>query len=140
MSNDPINQTETIKRLLTTVHTIAVVGISSNPERAGYYVPEYLQSQGYRIIPVNPNLSQALGERAYPDLGSVPDPFDLVLLFRRSEEVQPFVEQAIQLGAKAVWMQKGIVNEAAAQIARQAGLDVVMDACMKEQHEEYVKD
>jgi uncharacterized protein len=137
MSNDPIDQTKTIKHLLATVHTIAVVGISSNPERAGYYVPEYLQSQGYHIIPVNPNLSQALGERAYPDLGSVPDPFDLVLLFRRSEDVQPFVEQAIQLGAKAVWMQKGIVNEAAAQIARQAGLDVVMDACMKEQHEEY---
>ena len=139
MSKDPINQTETIRRILTSVHTIAVEGFSSNPERAWYYVPEYLQSQGYRIIPVNPNLSQALGERAYPDLGSVPEPFELVLLFRRSEDVQPFVEQAVQLGAKAVWMQKGIANQAAAQIARQAGLEVVMDTCMKEQHEEYVR-
>jgi predicted CoA-binding protein len=127
-------QEETIEQLLTTVKTIAVVGLSSKRERAGYYVPAYLQSQGYRIIPVNPYLESALGEQAYPDLLSIPEPVDLVLLFRRSEAVPPSVEEAIQIGAKAVWMQAGIVNEAAAEKARQAGLAVVMDACMMVQH------
>jgi len=97
-------------------------------------VPAYLQLQGYRIIPVNPSLESALGERAYPDLPSVPEPVDLVLIFRRSEAVAPFVDQAIQIGAKAVWMQLGIVNQDAAEAARRAGLDVVMDACMMVEH------
>jgi predicted CoA-binding protein len=125
---------ETIDRLLRTTKTIAVVGLSSDPHRAGRYVPTYLQRQGYRIIPVNPRLEEALGEKAYPDLPSVPEPVDLVLLFQRSENVPPFVDQAVGIGARAVWMQSGIVNQAAADVARAAGLDVVMDACMMVEH------
>ena len=114
--------------------TIAVVGLSKRQDRAGHYVPAYLQQAGYRIIPVNPTLTEALGEKAYPDLLSVPEPVDLVLIFQRSENVPPFVEQAITIGARAVWMQEGIVNQAAAETAHQAGLQVVMDACMMVEH------
>ncbi len=124
----------TISTVLNNTRTIAVVGLSSQPERAGNYVPVYLQQAGYKIIPVNPNLTEALGEKAYPDLLSVPEPVDLVLLFQRSENVPPFVEQAIAIGAQAVWMQEGIINHAAAETARQAGLLVVMDACMMVEH------
>lgn len=128
-------ETHTIRRLLGTVKTIAVVGLSNDPSRAGYYVPAYLQKQGYRIIPVNPFLGEvALREKVYPDLPSVPVPVDLVLLFRRSEAVPPFVDQAIHIGAGAVWMQSGIVNEQAGEAAHRAGLDVVMDACMMVEH------
>ena len=125
---------ETKDKLLKTVKTIAVVGLSSQQTRAGYYVPAYLQGKGYRIIPVNPHLDEALGEKAYPDLHSVPEDVDLVLLFRRSEAVPPFVEQAIEIGAKGVWMQSGIENQEAAKKARAAGLDVVMNACMMVEH------
>ena len=125
---------ETIARLLDETKTIAVVGISSNPTRAGYYVPAYLQRVGYRIIPVNPTLDEALGEKAYPDLAAAPEPIDLVLLFRRSEDVPPHVDEAIAAGAKAVWMQSGIAHEGAAQKARKAGLDVVMNRCMMIEH------
>jgi predicted CoA-binding protein len=127
-------QQETIEEILANTKTIAVVGLSSQRERAGYYVPAYLQKHGYRIIPVNPHLEEALGEKAYPDLASAPEPVDLVLLFRRSVAIPPFVEQAIEIGAKAVWMQLGIVHEGAAEKARQAGLKVVMDACMLVEH------
>jgi uncharacterized protein len=123
-----------IDRILSTCKTIAVVGLSSQWDKAGFYVPEYLQSQGYRIIPVNPTLEQALGEKAYPDLLAVPQPVDLVLIFRRSEAVPPFVDQAIRIGAKAVWTQLGIINYDAAQKAEAAGLDVVMNACMMVEH------
>lgn len=123
-----------IPTILAETRVIAVVGLSSRPSRAGYYVPEYLQAQGYRIIPVNPNLSAALGQPAFPDLASVPEAVDLVLIFRRSEEVGPVVDQAIARGARAVWMQLGIVDEAAAARARAAGLLVVMDACMLVEH------
>lgn len=125
---------ETIQRLLQNVETIAVVGLSSSPARAGYYVPAYLQRQGYRIIPVNPHLDEALGEEAYPDLSSLPDPVDLVLIFRRPEKTPPIVEEAIEIGAGAVWMQLGIVNEEAERLAREAGLNFVMDACMMVEH------
>jgi uncharacterized protein len=125
---------ETIRRILQNTRTIAVVGLSSRLERAGFYVPAYLQSQGYRIIPVNPHLEQALGEKSYSDLQAVPDPVDLVLVFRRSGEVLPFARQAVQIVAKALWMQTGIVNTEAALVARQAGLDVVMDRCMMVEH------
>lgn len=126
---------EMIRRILAETRTIAVVGLSSHPERAGYYVPAYLQAQGYRILPVNPYLSgSVLGEKPYPDLESVPEPVDLVLLFRRSEATPPFVESAIRIGAKSVWMQLGVVHEAAARQAREAGLDVVMDRCMLVEH------
>lgn len=123
-----------IPTILAQTRTVAVVGFSSKPARAGYYVPEYLQAQGYHIIPVNPNLSAALGQPAYPDLLSLPEPVDLVLIFRRSEEVAPVVDQAIAIGAKAVWMQQGIVDQASAARARTAGLLVVMDACMLVEH------
>jgi len=113
------------------------VGFSSRREKAGYYVPAYLQNQGYRIIPVNPNLEKSLGEKVYTDLASIPDPVDLVLIFRRSEVVPPFVEQAIQIGAKAVWMQLGIINEEAASKARAAGLEIVMDRCMMVDHRRF---
>lgn len=127
----------TIKKLLQETKTIAVVGFSRRPSRAGYYVPAYLQQQGYRIIPVNPHLDEALGETAYPDLLSIPDEVDLVLIFQRSENVPPFVDQAIEIGARGVWMQQGIANEAAAGKARAAGLDVVQNACMMVEHRIY---
>ena len=129
-----LNRENTIRRILENTKIIAVVGLSSDNSRAGYYVPAYLQAHGYRVLPVNPFLDKALGEKAYPDLKSVPEPVDLVLIFRRSEAVLPFVQDAIDIGAKAVWMQLGIVNEEAAALARTAGLDVVMDACMMVEH------
>ena len=132
MSQQPV-----IEAIIESTKNIAVVGFSSKRERAGFYVPKYLQTQGYRIIPVNPNLDEALGERAYPDLKSVPEPIDLVLIFQRSENVPPFVEQAIEIGATAVWMQLGISHEEAAEQARSAGLDVVMDACLLVEHQHY---
>jgi hypothetical protein len=124
-----------MRRILTYARTIAVVGLSSRPERPAHTVPAYLQRHGYRIIPVNPSLDEALGERAWPDLLSVPEPVDVVQIFRRSEDVPPVVEQAIQIGAKAVWMQEGIINEDAADLARRAGLDVVMHTCMRVAHQ-----
>jgi predicted CoA-binding protein len=129
---------DTIIHILSNCHTIAVVGLSSHTHRAGYYVPAYLQRNGYRIIPVNPNLDQALGEVAYPDLLAVPEPVDLVLVFRRSEAVPPVVDQAIQIGAKALWMQLGIINLPAAEAASQAGLQVVMDTCMMVEHRRFM--
>lgn len=134
ISRGNIMQEDTIERILEETKTIAVVGHSNLPSRPGYYVPAYLQKAGYRIIPVNPNLEEVLGERVYPDLASIPEPVDLVLLFQRSENVPPFVDQAITIGAPAVWMQSGISNEAAAAKARAAGLDVVQDACMMVEH------
>ncbi|MGQ9494217.1 MAG: CoA-binding protein [Anaerolineae bacterium] len=125
-----ISAQETIQKILQDSRTIAVVGLSSDPERPSYEVARYLQQRGYRIIPVNPNESEVLGERAYPDLVSIPEPIDVVDIFRRSEAVPPIVEQAIQIGAKAVWMQKGIHHEGAAAQAQGAGLLVVMDRCM----------
>ncbi len=130
-----MNQDSAIRKILSEAKTIAVVGFSSNRAKAGYYVPAYLQKQGYRIIPVNPNLSEGLGEPAYPTLAEVPEPIDLVLVFQRSENVPPFVDEAIAVGARAVWLQLGIAHEAAAEKARAAGLDVVQDACMLVEHQ-----
>ncbi len=124
----------TMEKIMAEAKTIAVVGFSSKPARAGYYVPAYLKEQGYRIIPVNPNLTEGLGETAVPTLNDITEPVDLVLLFQRSENVPPFVDQAIEIGAKAVWMQLGIANQAAAEKAKAAGLDVVQDACMLVEH------
>lgn len=131
---DYIDEQATIESVLSNTKNIAVVGLSSRQTRAGYYVPAYLQENGYRIIPVNPYLDSALGEKAYPDLISVPEPVDLVLIFRRSELVRSPVEFAIEIGAKAVWMQLGIFNQEAADLALEAGLEVVMDACMMVEH------
>ena len=120
--------------ILKSSRVVAVVGLSSNPERPSYQVASYLKEQGYRIIPVNPKENAVLDEVAYPDLYSIPEAVDVVDVFRRPEEVPAIVEQAIKIGAKAVWMQEGIVNEAAAAQAREAGLLVVMDKCMLKEH------
>ncbi len=120
-----------LKRILQECKTIAVVGLSANDMRPSYFAAKYMQDHGYRIIPVNPNYDEILGEQCYPDLTSVPETVDIVDLFQRPERVQPFVEQAIAIKAKVVWMQLGVINENAAQIARKAGLEVVMDRCVK---------
>lgn len=113
--------------------TVAVVGLSSDPERPSFEVAEYLQCRGYCIIPVNPNVPEVLGERAYPDLLSIPEKVDVVDVFRRSDLVPPIAADAIRIGARAVWMQEGVVNEEAARQARASGLLVVMDHCMRKE-------
>jgi uncharacterized protein len=123
-----------IERLLRDAHTIAVVGLSPNSRRPSHGVARYLQRAGYRIIPVNPNIAEALGERAYPTLRDVPEPIDVVDVFRRSELVGPIVDDAIAVKAGAVWLQDGVIDESAAARARAAGLDVVMDDCMMRRH------
>ena len=116
-----------IDKILESCKTVAVVGLSPRPERDSNGVAAYLQEKGFRIIPVNPLIDEALGEKAYPDLKSVPVPIDMVDVFRRSEFVGPVVDDAIEAGAKYVWMQDGVVNEEAAEKARAAGMSVVMD-------------
>jgi predicted CoA-binding protein len=116
-----------IDEMLKNSKTIAVVGLSDNPARDSHRVSSYLQSQGYRIIPVNPTIAEALGEKSYPDLKSVPEPIDLVDIFRRSELVPPVVDEAIELGVKYIWMQDGVVDPEAAAKAEAAGIPVVMN-------------
>ena len=128
------SEADTIRKILSECRTIAVVGASSNPARASHHVASYMKAQGYRVIPVNPNVQSVIGEQAYPSLMVVPGAIDLVDIFRKSEDVLPIVEHAIAVGAKAVWMQEGVVNEAAAQLAREAGLAVVMDRCWLKDH------
>ena len=123
-----------IDEILRDCHTIAVVGLSSNPERPSYHVAAYMQSHGHRIIPVNPNETNVLGEPAYPSLAAVPGTIDLVNIFRKSEDVLPLVEEAIAHGAKAIWMQEGVSNEQAAVRAQVSGLLVVMDRCWLKEH------
>lgn len=120
-----------IKQLLLNAQTIAVVGLSDNPERVSHMVSEAMQKKGYRIIPVNPNAEQILGEKSYASLKDIPEKVDIVNVFRRSEHVVPFAEEAVEIGAKVFWLQLGIANEEAADIARQGGLTVVMDRCIK---------
>ena len=126
----PPNDAE-LAKILTSVRTIAVVGMSGDSNRPANQVPAFLKQHGYRVIPVNPTLTEALGEKAYPELRAVPDPIDAVLVFVRSEAVPGVVEQAIDIGAHTIWMQEGIVNLEAAERARAAGLTVVMDRCMR---------
>lgn len=123
-----------VQDLLRTSRVIAVVGLSSKRWRPSYGVSEYMQRQGYRIIPVNPRETEVLGEKAYPDLDSVPGPVDIVNIFRRSEFVPQIVEAAIRKGARAIWMQEGVVHEEAARRAAEAGLVVVMDRCILKEH------
>ena len=130
-------EAERITRLLQTAKTIAVVGLTDSPLRPSYGVSSYMQSQGYRIIPVNPNVSESLGERAYSTLLEVPDKIDIVNIFRRPEAVPEVVDQAIELRVPAIWMQEGVVHEAAAEKARQAGIFVVMDKCILKEHRRY---
>jgi uncharacterized protein len=123
-----------LRQILQQARVIAVVGLSNNPARPSYGVTRYMQSQGYRIVPINPELTEAFGETAYPDLLSVPFEIDLVDIFRRSKLVLPHVDEAIQKGVKTVWMQLGVRNAEAAQRAQAAGLAVVMDRCILVEH------
>jgi predicted CoA-binding protein len=130
-----MDESAVIDGILRESRTIAVVGLSDKTDRPSYRVAKYLQANGYRIVPVNPGLTEVLGEPSYPDLASIPIPVDVVDIFRRSEDVPPIVEAAVAKGAKAVWMQEGIVNKPAAERARAAGLKVVMSLCIKKEHE-----
>jgi signal transduction histidine kinase/predicted CoA-binding protein len=132
--NSHATSDDKLYEILDTIKTIAVVGISDKTEQVNHTVPKYLQSQGYRIIPINPTLEEVLGEKAYPDLLSVEEPIDVVEIFRRNEAVPEIVDQAIEIGAKVVWMQEGVFNDFAAETARDAGLEVVMDTCMRATH------
>jgi hypothetical protein len=120
--------------ILNSTRTIAMVGLSPKSERPSYRVASYLKEQGYKIIPVNPQVKEILGEHSYPELVSIPEPVDVVDIFRHAEDVPAIVEEAIKIGAKVVWMQEGVINEEAAARARGVGLVVVMDKCMRKEH------
>jgi predicted CoA-binding protein len=130
---------EAIQNLLGTARTIAVVGLSDKPYRPSRGVSEYMQARGYRIIPVNPNITAALGEKAYARLEDVPEKIDIVNIFRRSDAVEPIVDAAIRIGARAVWMQEGVIHRKAAEKAQAAGLQVVMDRCILKEHRKYFR-
>lgn len=132
MSSVP--NSDPIWELLSRAKTIAVVGLSDSPLRPSYGVSAYMQAQGYKIIPVNPVITEALGERSYASLLDVPENVDIVNVFRRPEFVDEIVQQAIQLKAPAIWMQEGVVNEAAAAKARRSGIFVAMDLCILKEH------
>jgi predicted CoA-binding protein len=129
---------ETIRDLLHRARAVAIVGLSDKKERASNFVGSYLKSENYKIIPVNPNLTEVLREKSYPDLKSIPVPVDIVDIFRRADEIMPIVEQAIEIKAKAIWMQLQIVNRDAAKLAHDHGLIVIMDKCMKIEHGRYI--
>jgi len=129
-----LEPSEPIYELLSRIKTIAVVGLSDSPLRPSHGVSAYMQSHGYRIVPVNPHITEALGETSYPSLADVPEKIDLVDVFRRSEYVDDIVQQAIQLKIPAIWLQEGVINERAAEKARQAGMFVVMDRCILKEH------
>ena len=130
----PATEADRITELLKSAKTIAVVGLSDSHTRTSYGVSQYMQSQGYRIIPVNPTITESLGEKAYTSLTDVPYKIDIVNVFRRSEFVPEVIEQAIQLKVPAIWMQEGVIHEAAAEKARQVGIFVVMDRCILKEH------
>ena len=133
-----MNNDQMMKEILLSSKTIASVGLSGNQQKESFWIASYLKEQGYRVIPVNPTATEILGEKAYPDLSSVPEKVDVVQVFRKPEDVPPVVDEAIKIGAKVVWMQEGIVHEEAAQKARDAGLQVIMDACMRGTHRRLV--
>ncbi len=132
-----MNKQEEIKQILEECKTIAVVGLSSNPFRPSNGVASFMMKKGYRVIPVNPNETEVFGEKAFTDLSSVGEKIDLVDIFRRSMEAGSAVDEAIKIGAKAVWMQEGVIDEAAAKRAESAGLLVVMDRCWLKDYIEY---
>jgi predicted CoA-binding protein len=132
------SEAERITHLLRTARTVAVVGLTDSPSRPSYGVSSYMQSQGYRIIPVNPNISESLGVMAYPTLLEVPDKIEIVNIFRRPDAVPEIVDQAIQLKVPAIWMQEGVVHETAAEKARQQGIFVVMNKCILKEHRRYL--
>jgi uncharacterized protein len=129
MPRNMMNDTQ-LTELLRQAKTIAVVGLSNNRMRASFGVSRFLQRQGYRVIPVNPNETEVLGERAYPSVRDVPDDVDIVNIFRRSEKVPEVVDDALQKGTRCIWMQEGVINEAAAQKAESAGVPVIMNRCI----------
>ncbi|REK76340.1 CoA-binding protein [Paenibacillus paeoniae] len=122
---------EQIKEILSGSETVAVVGLSDNPERVSYMVSEAMQAKGYTIIPVNPNAETILGQKSYAKLSDIPVPVDIVNVFRRSEHTPPVAEEAVAIGAKTLWLQLGILNEEAGEIASSNGLNVIMDRCIK---------
>jgi predicted CoA-binding protein len=124
----------TLRRILTACRTIAVVGLSAEWHRPSYFAAKYMQQHGYRIVPVNPRYDEVLGERCYPSLADIPHPVDMVDVFRRTEDVLPIAEQAIAIGAKCLWQQLGVQNLEADALARAAGLDSVMNRCVKIEH------
>lgn len=126
-----------IRDVLSTTKTVAMVGLSPKSERPSYFVASYLQSEGYRVIPVNPRATEILGEKAYPDLNSIPFPIDLVDVFRQPEECLEVAKQAIAIGAKTLWLQLRVINLEAAQLAADAGLNVIVDRCVKIEHGRY---
>ncbi|WP_433064246.1 CoA-binding protein [Dactylosporangium sp. CS-033363] len=130
--------TQTIQRVLHTARTIAVVGLSANELRASYFVGYYLKRHGYTVIPVNPREQQILGETSYPSLADVPVPIDVVNVFRAPAALPGIAREAVAAGAKALWCQFGVINEEGAKIAEDAGLDVVVDRCLKIEHARYV--
>ena len=132
MASDP--ETDPIRDLLQRSKTIAVVGLSDSPMRPSYGVSAYMQSQGYKIIPVNPTIRESLGEKSYPSLAEVSEKIDIVNIFRRPEYVEEIVDQAIKLKVPAVWMQEGVVNQKAATRAEAAGIFVAMDLCILKEH------
>jgi len=123
-----------LRRILARSRTLAVVGLSAQWYRPSYFAAKYMQDHGYRIIPVNPRYDEVLGEKCFPDLRSIPEPVDIVDCFRKPGDIPPLADEAIAIGAKVLWMQLGIVNEAAARRASAAGLDVVMNRCVKIEH------
>jgi uncharacterized protein len=124
-----------LKQLLQNTRTIAVVGLSEKPDRPSHHVAAYLQSVGFRVIPVNPSVLNILGERSYPTLYDIPEPVDMVDVFRRSDAVPAIAQEAIAIGAKSLWLQEGVIHEEAAAMAEAAGLQVVMDRCILKEHE-----
>ncbi len=129
-----IDLNETIRFILTEYKRVAVIGVSDNPSRASYHIAKYLIGSGFTVIPINPALSEIFGLQCYPDLLTAPGPIEIVDIFRRPEFIPEIVDQAIKIGAKAVWMQSGLVEEASAERARAAGLKVVMDHCIMVEH------
>ena len=123
------------EEILIKYHTVAMVGVSSNEDRPSHRVFNYLSSHGYDVIPVNPAFAEMMGKPCYPDIHAIPQKIEIVNVFRKSDEVMPVVDAAIKAGAKVIWMQEGVINESAASKAREAGLQVVMDKCMKKIHE-----
>ncbi len=130
---------EAINAIFTACKTIAIVGLSDNPARPSYGVARYLQQQGFRIIPVNPTLTEVLGEKCYANLRDVPDKIDMVDCFRRSEEMLPIAKDAVAIGATCLWMQIGVINHEAEKVAKAAGLKVVLDKCTKIEHQRTIK-
>src|SRR5436853_1986083 len=129
-----MDDSDKVRRILKGSRTIAVVGLSAQWHRPSFFAAKYLQEHGYRVIPVNPAYPEILGEKCYPSLLDIPEPVDVVDVFRKPQDVPPIAEEAVRIGAKVLWMQIGVIHEDAARRAREAGLEVIMDRCMKIEH------